>query len=51
MDYDLVIRGGQLISPHDTFTADVGIDGERIATIGHGLRGQRERWHATRCLY
>ena len=42
MDYDLVIRDGQLISPHDTFTADVGIDGERIATIGHGLRGQRE---------
>jgi dihydropyrimidinase len=42
MHYDLVIRDGQLISPHDTFTADVGIDGERIATIGHGLRGQRE---------
>jgi dihydropyrimidinase len=42
MDYDLVIRDGQLITPHDTFAADIGIVGERIATIGHGLGGQRE---------
>jgi dihydropyrimidinase len=42
MSYDLVIRDGQLITPHDTFAADVGIAGERIAAIGHGLRGQRE---------
>ena len=42
MDYDLVIRDGQLITPHDTSTADIGIAGERIAAIGHGLSGQRE---------
>src|SRR5262249_1882551 len=42
MSYDLVIRHGQLITPQATLAADVGIDGERIAAIGHGLRGQRE---------
>ena len=42
MNYDVVIRGGQLITAHDTFTADIGVNGERIATIGHGLNGQRE---------
>ena len=42
MNYDLVIRDGQLITPHDTFVADIGIRGERITTIGHGLSGQRE---------
>jgi dihydropyrimidinase len=42
MNYDLVIRDGQLITPHETFAADIGINGERITTIGHGLSGQRE---------
>ena len=42
MTHDLVIRDGQLITPHDTFAADIGINGERITTIGHGLSGQRE---------
>ena len=42
MDYDLVIKDGQVITPHDTFTADVGINGERITTIGRGLSGRRE---------
>ena len=42
MDYDLVIKDGQLITPHDTFAADVGIKGERITTIGRGLSGQRQ---------
>ena len=42
MNYELVIRGGRLIGPHDTFIADLGISGERIAAIGDGLRGQRE---------
>jgi len=41
MSHDLVIRGGQVITPHDTFAADIGITGERIATIGHGLNGAR----------
>jgi dihydropyrimidinase len=39
---DLVIRGGRLITPHDALVADLGITGERIAAIGHGLHGQRE---------
>ena len=38
---DLVIRNGLLITPHDTFAADIGIEGERIAAIGQGLSGQR----------
>src|SRR5262245_7400627 len=42
MHFDLVIRDGLLVTPHDTFTADVGVTGERIAAIGHGLHGQRE---------
>jgi dihydropyrimidinase len=42
MHYDLVIREGHLLTPHDAFTADIGINGERIAAIGHGLSGQRE---------
>jgi dihydropyrimidinase len=47
--YDLVIRDGLLVTPHDALTADVGITGERIAAIGQGLRGQREI--AARGLY
>jgi dihydropyrimidinase len=42
MDHDLVIRGGQLISSSDMLIADIGIDGERITVIGHGLSGRRE---------
>jgi dihydropyrimidinase len=42
MDYDLVIKNGQLITADDTYRADVGVKGERIAAIGAGLSGQRE---------
>jgi dihydropyrimidinase len=42
MTHDVVIKDGQLITAQDTFTADIGIAGERIATIGHGLSGRRE---------
>ena len=42
MNCALVIRGGRLITPHDALVADLGITGERIAAIGHGLDGQRE---------
>ena len=42
MIHDVVVRNGQLITAQDTFNADIGIDGERIATIGHGLDGHRE---------
>jgi dihydropyrimidinase len=40
-DYDLVIRGGTVVTGTDTFRADVGVDGERIAAIGDGLSGKR----------
>lgn len=42
MQYDLVIRGGTVVTAVATFPADVAIEGERIAAIGHGLRGRRE---------
>jgi len=32
---DTVIRGGTVVTPTDTFEADVGIDGERIAGVGN----------------
>lgn len=40
-DYDLVIAGGTVVTPADTFRADVGVQGDRIAAIGLGLRGAR----------
>jgi dihydropyrimidinase len=41
MPYDLVIRGGRVITATHELTADVAIDGEKVAAIGHGLRGRR----------
>ena len=41
--FDLVIRGGILVTATDSVEADVGIRGERIAAIGRGLdKGRRE---------
>ena len=37
--YDTVIRGGTVVTAADTFTADVGIIGERIAAVGVDLEG------------
>lgn len=34
-----VLKGGTIITAGDTYQADVLIEGERIATIGHGLAG------------
>lgn len=42
MAYDLVIRNGRVISSADDYVADVAVSGERIAAIGHDLRGARE---------
>jgi dihydropyrimidinase len=39
---DLVIRGGTLVTAAETFPADVGIDGGRIVTLGHGLHARQE---------
>lgn len=42
-DFDLVIRGGEVITASDRMTADVGIRGERIAALGEALgQGMRE---------
>jgi dihydropyrimidinase len=40
--YDLVIKNGHLITGQQRFDADVGVNGEQIAAIGHGLGGKRE---------
>src|SRR5260370_25763521 len=41
--FDLVIRGGTLVTATDTVEADVGIRGETVAAIGRGLdKGRHE---------
>lgn len=37
--YDLVIRGGTVVTGADTFRADIAVAGGRIAAIGSGLEG------------
>ncbi len=39
--YDLVIRGGMLVTRAEAFQADVAVQGERIAAIGRGLSGRQ----------
>jgi dihydropyrimidinase len=39
--HDLVIRGGTVVTPGGVFVGDVGINGERIATLGAQLAGDR----------
>lgn len=39
--YDLVIRGGTLVTRAEAFQADVAVQGERIAAIGQGLSGRQ----------
>ncbi len=41
MTFDLVIRGGTLVTAADTFRADLAVQGERIAAVGHGLQGRQ----------
>jgi len=41
--YDLVIRGGRVVTPSECVTADIGVRGERIVTLGENLgKGRRE---------
>src|SRR6266516_7075107 len=41
--FDLVIRGGTMVTATDTAEADVGVRGETVAAIGRGLdQGRRE---------
>src|SRR4051794_12828145 len=42
MSFDLVIRGGTIVTAEKTLRADIGIQGETIAAIGPSLRGKRE---------
>jgi dihydropyrimidinase len=40
--YDLVVKHGRIITPAQTLTADVAINGDQIAAIGEGLTGRDE---------
>jgi len=40
--YDLVLRGGTLVSPQGTIRADVGVAGEKIVAVGLDLSGKHE---------
>ncbi|MGC9270425.1 dihydropyrimidinase [Acidiphilium sp.] len=40
--YDLVIKNGVVVTPVEQYAADVGVNGETIAAVGHGLRGDQE---------
>lgn len=42
MEFDLVVRGGTLVTASEVFSADIGIRGERIAAVGEALTGGRE---------
>ncbi len=39
--YSAVLKGGTIVTPADTFRADVAIAGERIAAVGERLEGER----------
>lgn len=40
--FDLVIRGGTIVTPAGIMRADIGIEGERIAAISTDLQGREE---------
>ena len=40
--YDLVIKGGMVVSPQGTIRADMGVAGESVVAIGLDLSGKRE---------
>src|ERR1700733_5016818 len=40
-DFDLVIRGGNVVTASETFRADIGVRGDSLAAIGEGLAGQQ----------
>ena len=42
MSYDLVIKHGAIVTAENTYRADIGIKGERIAAIGENLAGAAE---------
>jgi len=40
--FDLVVRGGRVVTAREDYVADIAVSGGTIATIGSGLRGTRE---------
>jgi dihydropyrimidinase len=42
MTFDLVVRGGRVVTAHEDYVADIAVTGETIAAIGSGLHGARE---------
>ncbi|HWX10104.1 MAG TPA: hypothetical protein VNY33_09000, partial [Gaiellaceae bacterium] len=42
MTYDLVVKGGLVVTAEQAAVADVAVSGERIAAVGNGLRGAVE---------
>jgi len=45
---DLVIKNGTIVTASDIYQADIGVEGEKIVLMGHGLSGQ-EVIDATGC--
>src|ERR1700745_1311991 len=45
--YDLVVRGGSVVTPQGTVAADVAIEGEHIAAVGDELRAGRRKINAS----
>ena len=42
MTFDLVVRGGRIVTGHEEYTADVAVANGVITAIGQNLRGGRE---------
>lgn len=42
MSYDLVIKNGKIVTAEGSYHADIGVQGNTIAAIGHDLSGERE---------
>jgi dihydropyrimidinase len=42
LTFELVVRGGRVVTANDDYIADVAVTGGTIAAIGSGLRGTRE---------
>ena len=40
-EYDLIVRGGTVVTASDQFPADVGVRGGRIAALAERLHGRR----------
>lgn len=47
MGFDLVIHGGTVVTPHETWVGDIGVTGGRIAALGEALEGGARRIDAT----